>query len=156
VEPTTQHDPAEDALEPGADAIVLFDGECGLCHASVNWMLKRDRQRVLRYAPLQGETSRAILERHGKDPTKLDGMWMCEYPHTPQERLLHRSDGALACLRHIGGVWRILAWARIFPRALRDWVYMYIAKNRYKWFGKKEEGSACRLGTPEERKLILP
>ncbi|MEM1058723.1 MAG: DCC1-like thiol-disulfide oxidoreductase family protein [Verrucomicrobiota bacterium] len=150
------HSPAEDALEPGADAIVLFDGECGLCQGSVNWMLARDRQRTLRYAPLQGETARAILERHGKDPTVLSGMWLCEYPHTPRERLLHRSDAALASLRHLGGFWRVLSWARFIPSALRNWVYGIIARNRYKWFGKKEAGSACSLGTPEQRKMILP
>ncbi len=151
---TTQEVDPEIAIEPAADAVVLFDGLCGLCHGSIQWFIKRDRDRVLRYAPLQGETAQHILRRFGKDPAEMTGMWLLEYPGSPQERLLHKSDAALGTLHHLGGIWSLLSLVRFFPRGLRNWFYGIIARNRYAWFGKKEV--ICQLPTPEEQALLLP
>ncbi len=70
------------------------------------------------------------------------------------ERGMHvRSDAAIRALVHIGGVWRIAAIMRVVPRSLRDAVYAWVSRNRYRWFGKRD---ACRLPTPQERERFLP
>jgi predicted DCC family thiol-disulfide oxidoreductase YuxK len=129
-----------------APPVLLFDGVCGLCNAWVDFVMKRDRQGVFRFATLQG----AYAAQH---VAGLD-------PDLPPESLLlidadglHvRSSSALKTLGRLPGVWRVLAVLLWVPAPLRDGVYRVIARFRYKLFGKKD---ACRLPTPEERERFL-
>ncbi len=145
------------ASDIGADdrrRVVFFDGVCALCDGTVRFLLARDRRRALRFAPLQGETATAepalaeMLEHHQPE------LWSVVYLRGEGERaeLLTRSDAILAILGDLGGFWRLLAVARLVPRALRDRVYDLVGRNRYRWFGRFE---ACRLPRPGEAGRFL-
>ncbi|HRD54671.1 MAG TPA: DCC1-like thiol-disulfide oxidoreductase family protein [Flavobacteriales bacterium] len=128
------------------ERIIFFDGVCGLCNRFVDRLLRIDRDGLLRFAPLQGSTAQKLL------PSGMaDALSSVVYLRNGQ--VLTRSDAALLTLIDLGG-WRAMhrVWF-VFPRALRDAVYEWIARNRYKWFGKRE---ACRLPTPEEQERFLP
>lgn len=130
---------------PGA--IVIFDGVCNLCNASVDFIIRHDRQGRFRFTANQHETGRQILAENGLAPESADTVFLYE-----GGRLYNRSTAALRIARGLGLPWS-LAWAgMILPRPLRDAVYAWIARNRYRWFGKKE---TCRLPTPEERSRFL-
>lgn len=129
-----------------ANPVVYFDGVCGLCNRFVDFGMRYDRQRRLRFAPIQGETAaRRLRSDLATDPTTIvleeDG------------NLRFRSDAILRIFHHLGGGWRLLGLFRIIPRPLRDVIYEWIARNRYSWFGKRD---TCRLPTPEEREAFLP
>jgi predicted DCC family thiol-disulfide oxidoreductase YuxK len=131
---------------PTQPLVVYFDGVCNFCNGVVDFLMRRDRRGALRFASLQGETSRArgIVEAVGGLDTIVveDGA-----------RRLVRSDAALRLATALGGAWRLLAVLRLVPRPLRDAVYRFIARNRYRWFGTR---STCRLPTASERERFLP
>lgn len=157
--------------------ILFFDGVCGLCNRFVDLMLKSDSQDRFRYAPLQGETARRMLgmEPDAGDRASYDlplgGHETSNRPlGSPQtggpqngdpqsfvflekNRRYEQSNAVLLALRRLGGVWRLIALLYVFPRPLRDFVYRIVARNRYRWFGRRDE---CRLPTPEERDRFLP
>lgn len=117
--------------------VLLYDGECGLCNRLVRSLLKADRAGKLNYAPLQSEPAQEYLRGQRLPTQDFDSLvfvmdW--EYPLVYPPLL--RTDGALAAAAEVGGVWRVVAWLRIFPRWLRDPFYKLIAKTRYALFGK--------------------
>jgi len=129
----------------GGHPIVLYDGVCGLCNRSVQFILKQDRERIFRFASLQSALAARILSRHGANPSDLDTMYVvlnCDLVDGEakgKELLLSRSDAALFILRELGGAWLVVAKAiRLLPRATRDWGYRAIASNRYRMFGRNE------------------
>ena len=129
--------------------IVFYDGVCGLCDRWVRFILKRDKHRTLRFAPLQGEAAKTRKDL----PAELRTVVLVVRPGTVNEQIFMRSDAALRLLDHVGGFWRILSWLRIVPRPIRDWVYDFIAQRRYRWFGKFE---SCPLPPPEWQDRFLP
>ena len=136
--------------EDGRD-LLLFDGVCALCDGSVRFLLRIDRRRRLRFAPLQGPTARAILVRH-EITEKLDSLVLVRDHDTRTESLALRSTAVLLALSAIGGPWRLISWLRLVPRPIRDRVYDFVAKHRYRWFGKFE---TCRLPAPGEAERFL-
>jgi predicted DCC family thiol-disulfide oxidoreductase YuxK len=131
------------------NGIVFYDGVCGLCDRWVRFVLKRDKQRTLRFAPLQGETAQARKDL----PAELRTVVFIVQAGTAAEQIFTRSEAALRLLDHVGGFWRIMSWLRVIPRPIRDGVYDAIAQRRYRWFGKFE---ACRVPPPEWRERFLP
>ncbi len=131
---------------------MLFDGECGFCDRTVQFLLRRDRHEVLSYATLQGETGLAVKEQFSI-PASLDSMLFVEDFGTDAPRLHDRSTGVLAAAGKMGGVWRWLSAARVVPKGLRDAVYEFIAKRRIVWFGRLD---SCRVPRPSERARFLP
>ena len=135
---------------PGMDRemdhpIVFFDGVCNLCNGFIDFLVSHDRARALRYASLQGKTSRELL---GIDiGRELSSVVLIE-----NGKILRESDAVLRILSKLGGPWILAPGFKILPRALRDWAYRFVARNRYRWFGKRE---TCRLPSPEERALFL-
>jgi len=129
--------------------IVFYDGVCGLCHQSVQFLLVRDKNKTLKFAPLQGETA----QRRNDLPVELRSVVFVAQAGTPQELLYFRSEAVLRLLDHIGGWWRMVAWLRIVPRPVRDAVYDGIARRRYRWFGKFD---SCRMTPPALRSRFLP
>ncbi|OAV44095.1 thiol-disulfide oxidoreductase DCC family protein [Lewinella sp. 4G2] len=122
--------------------ILFFDGVCNLCNGAVQWFLKNDRLGELRFASLQSDLARELLPEAGVDPTTLDSLVLYQ-----DGRAYLYSDAALGAGRELGGLYGKLARAGgFFPRFLRDGVYKFIARNRYRWFGKREE---CMLPRPE-------
>ena len=132
--------------------LVLFDGVCGLCDKSVQWLLEHDPEGKLRFAPLQGETAEAVLARHPNLPAKLDSIIFVEQGDGGEEKAYARSRAVFHIVRHLGGAWRALAVFRFFPAFLTDIGYRFIAAIRYKVWGKLE---ACRVPSPEERARFL-
>jgi predicted DCC family thiol-disulfide oxidoreductase YuxK len=121
--------------------ILFFDGVCNLCNGAVQFVIRRDRRGLIRFASLQSEAGQAaaaaVLERYGQVPDALIFLDGSEY--------FIESDAALRVARYLDGGWNTLAWLRIFPRFLRDAVYRMVARYRYRWFGRQD---ACMLPTP--------
>jgi predicted DCC family thiol-disulfide oxidoreductase YuxK len=141
--------------------LLLYDGGCGLCQRSVQWVLERDhgprRGPALRFAPLQGDTAAPLLARHALAPEPgrgFDSVVLVVDPGGPGERALQRSDAALAIGRYLGGRWAALArLGGLVPRVLRDAAYGVVARNRLRWFGAAD---ACRVPRGPERARFLP
>ena len=126
--------------------IIFFDGVCGMCNRFVNIVIKADKKQVFRYAPLQGETAKAMLPPLGDDPREWSMLYVDE------RGMYDQSDASLEVYRRLGGFWRVLSWAQIVPSYLRTPVYRFIARHRYKVMGKKD---VCRIPSEEERALFL-
>lgn len=133
--------------EPAGHPIVLFDGVCNLCNRSVQTIIRHDRQGRFRFASLQSQVGERLRKRFGIDPEKVDSILLVD-----GDRWYQESDAALRIARGLGGVWAPLGIFRLLPRFLRDAVYRWIARNRYRWFGKSE---TCWLPTPELRGRFL-
>lgn len=132
---------------PGDHPIVFFDGVCGLCNGFVDFMIRADRQAVLRFAPLQGETARRLLPELPESTEEWSiNLW-------EQGRLHRASDAALLAAVRMGGVFRLARIFLIIPTGWRNGIYRWVARNRYRWFGKKE---SCRIPSPAERDRFLP
>lgn len=137
---------------PESHPIVLYDGVCGLCNRLVRFILKRDVHDRFRFASLQSEFAETLLKKHGADSRDLDTFYVVIGHAQPEERVLMRSDAILHVASTLGSVWRLAAAGRILPKALRDWVYGVVARNRYRVFGKYE---SCPLPSPEHRSKFL-
>ncbi len=144
--------PAAGSLVSPSPNLVLYDGVCGLCNKLVRFLLSADRRNVLCFAPLQGPTAARLAERHGFG---LDVKTMVYVRHfgLKDERAYLRSDAVLRVLGDVGGVWWLLSGLRVVPRVLRDPVYEFVARNRYRWFGKYD---SCPLPSPDQRARFLP
>jgi predicted DCC family thiol-disulfide oxidoreductase YuxK len=131
------------------ETLVFYDGLCGLCDKLVQFLLPRDRGGALRFAELQGEVARRELMAHGYDPTDLDTVYVIANWTTPRQRVLTRSRAILHAIESLGGFWSPAArLARLIPAPLADRVYDFVARRRYRVFGKFD---ACPLPRPEWR-----
>lgn len=141
------HDEGRPNLD-GLNPVVFYDGVCGLCNRTVQFILKRDGREAFRFAPLQGPLACRVLRAHGIDPSDLDTIYVAvKCDQSSKERLLARSDAAVFVFRELGGVWRAgAAVLGMLPRSVRDWGYRLIARNRYRIFGRYE---TCPI--PSER-----
>jgi predicted DCC family thiol-disulfide oxidoreductase YuxK len=130
--------------------IVLFDGVCNFCNGSVNFIIRRDRSKIFRFAPLQSEAGAKILRQFGQFGSPQD--WLETIVLVEDGSCYTRSTAALRIVRRLGGPWRILYAFSVIPAAARDPIYDLIARNRYRWFGRKD---ACMIPTPEIREQFL-
>jgi hypothetical protein len=128
-------------LDLANENILLFDGVCNLCNASVQWILLRDKKRVFKFAALQSETGAALLQQFGRESGSLDTATLISGNH-----LFLRSDAALEICRRLGGIYSLAVVFKIIPRFIRNRVYDWVARNRYRWFGQQEQ---CMLPRPE-------
>lgn len=129
------------------EPIILFDGVCNLCNASVQFVIRHDPQARFKFAALQSATAEKLLQNCSFDRSSLDSVILVEDGHVYIE-----SDAALRIARKLGGGWSLLAGFSIVPRPIRDAVYRFIARNRYRWFGKQE---SCMMPTPDLRARFL-
>lgn len=133
---------------------VLFDGVCGLCERTVQFLLAEDATAALRFAPLQGETARPILQRHGLDQFPLRSLVVVETGSDGNELAFLKSSAVARSLDSLGGFWRVVSWTlRAVPRPFRDAAYDFIAKRRLRWFSAP---SVCRLPTRGEAQRLMP
>ncbi len=159
-ETNPERPPIQNGSRPGPDSpearsirelaathpILFFDGVCGLCNATVDFVAARDRRGLFRFAPLQGQTAAAVLEAGDIEGLKSLVLY--------DERGAHRRSRAVwRMLRRLGGIWALagmLLW--VVPWPVRDVGYRLVSRSRYRLFGKKE---TCRLPSPEERARFL-
>jgi predicted DCC family thiol-disulfide oxidoreductase YuxK len=127
--------------------IVLFDGVCNLCNSSVQFIIKRDKKTQFRFASLQGNFGQEFLKKHNLPADNFNSFILLE-----DDKVYSRSTGALRMLKHLGGGWSLLYGFIILPKFIRDGVYNWIARNRYKWFGKKD---SCMIPTPDLKERFL-
>lgn len=137
-------------MATSATATILFDGVCNLCNGFVQFVIRHDRRGYFRFAALQSELGHALLAAHGQPgppPGGPDSVVLLEggqfYSH---------SAAVLRIAGRLGGPWRLVAVGWLLPRRWRDALYRYVARHRYRWFGRQE---SCWLPTPELRARFL-
>jgi predicted DCC family thiol-disulfide oxidoreductase YuxK len=129
--------------------VIVFDGVCNLCNASVDFVLKRDRREQFLFASNQSEAGRELLQGRGvAPPDDAPSVYLVE----EDGRVSTRSTAALRIARRLRFPWWMAYAFIVAPRPLRDAVYDFIARNRYRWFGKSD---TCRLPTAQERARFL-
>ena len=133
---------------PLPNAVVLFDGVCNVCNASVNFIIDRDAAGYFHFAALQADVAKPYLTHCSLPSDFLEGIVLWE-----DGRCFTRSTAVLRILRRLGGIWAPLYCLMIVPRFLRDAAYDSFIRRRYRWFGKRVE---CRVPTPEIQARFLP
>jgi len=128
-------------------AIIFFDGVCNLCNGAVQFVIQRDSNAYFKFASLQSLKAREVLPKYGIDPAGLESILLLE-----SGKLLKKSTAALSISRKLSGIWPVLVILKIIPPFIRDFVYDWIAKNRYQWFGKRDE---CMVPSPEMHARFL-
>lgn len=127
--------------------IIVFDAMCVLCSANAQFVLRHDRRRQFRLASMQGDLGRALYRKFGIDPEQPETLIVVTGDTAARD-----SDAVLAIWSGLGWPWRALAVARLVPRALRDPVYRWVARHRYRLFGKRQ---TCWLPRPEDADRLL-
>ena len=133
--------------EPPWTHLLLFDGVCNLCSHSVQWVLTHDTKGIIKFCSIQSELGSRLYRERGFDPEKPHSVLLI----TPEGSFV-KSDAALQLAKVMGGRLAWLSWARIIPRPLRDLAYLFVANNRYRFFGKKDQ---CWLPRPEWKERFL-
>lgn len=126
--------------------IVLFDGDCNFCDSSVQFIIKRDPDGYFHFTSLQSELGQSLLYKYDV-PLHIDSFILIE-----GEKAYYKSTAALRISRQLNGAWKLLYVFIIIPAPIRNALYNILARNRYKWFGKKE---SCMLPPPGIRKRFL-
>lgn len=132
---------------PGGKDIVLFDGVCNLCSASVQFIIKRDPGAKFQFASLQSPVGQELLKRHQIDQSVFQSIVLIR-----GAKALQQSNAALEIARNLSGGWPLFFGFKVFPRFIRDTVYCWISKNRYRFFGKKD---ACWLPSAELKSRFI-
>ena len=127
--------------------IILFDGVCNFCNYWVNFAIKRDGNNKLKFTTLQGETAKELLPKHNINPTSLSSVIFID-----KGKAYTQSSAALKMCRYLDGGWKLFYGFMIVPKFIRDFFYNIIARNRYRWFGKRE---TCMIPSPELKERFL-
>ena len=133
---------------PEDKQLILFDGVCNLCNSSVQYVINHDKNNVFIFTALQSNIGKEIVDRYNIDSSKVDSILLLN----EKNEINTKSTAALKIAYHLGFPNNLLSVFLIVPTFIRNWVYDYIAKNRYKWYGKKE---SCMIPSPELNKKFL-
>ena len=125
--------------------IVLFDGVCKFCDGSMNFIIAHDKAMHFKFAPLQSEAGKALVEKFGL--VDIDSVILVE-----GETAYKHSTAALRIAKHLDGIWSIAYWLIVIPRPIRDFFYKLFARNRYRLFGRYD---VCMMPTPEIKSRFL-
>ncbi len=128
--------------------LILFDGVCNLCNNFVQFVIKKDAEDIFRFASLQSETGKRLIAERGIDTNTIDSVVLIE----PGVAYYIKSDAALQVGKHLKGYRTISKVLNLIPNGLRNIVYDFVAKNRYRWYGKKDQ---CMIPTPELKSKFL-
>ncbi len=118
---------------PVTHSIIFFDGVCNLCDATVHWVIKHDKKNVFRFASLQSDFAKKMLQDYTTKKSIPDSLVLLE-----NNKIYVKSDAALRIVKKLSGIYSLLYAFIVLPSFVRDLIYDLVAKNRYKWFGKKE------------------
>ncbi len=127
--------------------VVLFDGICNLCNGAVQFVINRDKNAKFMFASLQSDFGQQLLEKHQLDKKNFDSFILLE-----NGIIYQKSTAALRIFSRLGGLWVLVKGLFVFPAFFRNFVYDFIARNRYRFFGKKD---ACMIPTPELKARFL-
>jgi predicted DCC family thiol-disulfide oxidoreductase YuxK len=133
---------------PPNKKIILFDGICNLCDSAVQFVIRHDKKDVFLFVALQSDLGQEILNHIGINPKNIDSIILYE----PGVAYYYKSSAALQIARSLGGFWHLGTAFRIIPTNISNQLYDYVARNRYKWYGKKE---SCLLPTTELKSKFL-
>lgn len=134
---------------PKHKKLILFDGVCNLCNSSVQYVIKQDKNNRFLFAPLQSKIGQDIMNQFNIDTSKTDSILL----YNPEKNTItYKSTAALKIASQLGFPNHLLSVFLVVPGFIRNMVYDFIAKNRYKWYGKKE---ACMIPTPELKSKFL-
>lgn len=133
---------------PKDKKIILFDGICNLCNSAVQFVIKRDKKDVFRFVALQSDLGKEICNYIGVDQKEIDSMILYESGIA----YYYKSEAVLKIASYLGSFYSLLSVFKIIPTKISDFVYDYVAKNRYRWYGKKEY---CMIPTPELKAKFL-
>lgn len=133
---------------PRDKKIILFDGVCNLCDATVQFLIKRDKKDVFRFVAIQSELGQEIISYIGIDTSKTDSIILYE----PGIAYYYKAEAALHIASELGGIYSLMSVFKVLPKGISNAVYDYVARNRYKWYGKKD---ACMMPTPEMKAKFL-
>jgi len=127
--------------------IILFDGICNLCNASVNFVLDHDKNNIFKFSPLQSEASKEILKKINPSQTETSSIIFID-----DDKYYTQSTAILMITSYLDGMGKLGPVFFVVPRIIRDSIYRLIAHNRYKWFGKRNQ---CRVPTPALKERFL-
>ncbi|MBL7887038.1 MAG: DUF393 domain-containing protein [Flavobacterium sp.] len=133
---------------PNDKKIILFDGVCNLCNSSVQYVIQRDKKDEFRFVALQSDLGQKIIKHIGIASKNIDSIVL----YLPGIAYYYKSSAVIEIAKSLQGFFNYGMLFRLLPNALRDVVYDYIARNRYKWYGKKE---SCMIPTPELKAKFL-
>lgn len=136
------------AMTAANKKIILFDGVCNLCNGAVQFIISHDKKDIFRFVALQSELGIGICNYIGVDQNKIDSIIL----YQPGVAYYYKSSAVLEIGKDLGGIYSLALIFKIFPEKFRNYIYDYIAKNRYKWYGKKE---SCMIPTPELKAKFL-
>ncbi len=128
--------------------IILFDGVCNLCNGAMQFVIKHDKKDVFRFVALQSKRGAQIKSKIGYENENLDSFILVD----DENNYFSKSSAAIEIARNLGGIWIIFLVFKIIPIKCRDLIYDFIARNRYKWFGKKDN---CLIPTLELKSKFL-
>jgi predicted DCC family thiol-disulfide oxidoreductase YuxK len=131
----------------GAMKVILFDGVCNLCNGLVNWIIDHDKKAVFKFSSLQSAYGLRMIEKFG-----IKGEYLSTVVLVDDDKAWLRSDAVLLILKHLGGIWAAAYGFIIVPAFIRNFIYNIVARNRYRWFGKRD---TCRVPTPELKNRFL-
>lgn len=134
---------------PKDKKIILFDGVCNLCNSAVQFIIKHDKKDAFRFVALQSDLGLEICKHIGVDQKSMDSIILYE----PGIAYYYKSEAALEIASQLGSFYSLLAIFKILPAKFSNFIYDWIARNRYKWFGKKE---SCMIPTPGLKSKFLP
>ena len=127
--------------------IVLFDGECNLCNGVVSFIIRRDKKALFRFAAIQSRTGQTLLKRYAVRESELTTLYYFRNHHCWQ-----KSAAVLYIFRDLGGFWRFLFPLIYLPSFLRDFVYLFVSRRRYRWFGKRK---SCVISTQDAKRRFI-
>ena len=128
-------------------SVILFDGVCNLCNAVVQFIIKKDKKKLFRFASLQSPFGQQVLQQNNLSSSDLNSFILLQ-----NDKLYTKSTGALRVAKQLSGLWPLLYSFILVPPFIRNGVYNWVARNRYKWFGKQE---SCWLPTPDLKSRFI-
>jgi predicted DCC family thiol-disulfide oxidoreductase YuxK len=127
--------------------VILFDGICNFCNSTINFIIKRDKKKLIRFAPLQSDAGQQLLTAFNLSTTEFHSFIYIE-----NGKVFTESTAALRVCKKLTALWPLLYGFIIVPKFIRNGIYKWISKNRYKWFGQKNQ---CMIPSPEIRNRFL-
>lgn len=128
--------------------VILFDGVCNFCNSAVNFVIKRNAKANIFFTPMQSDAGQKLLQQYN-----LPVHDMQSFIFIDEGKVYKQSTAAFRVCRYLRGLWPVCYGLIIIPNFIRDGIYNWIAKNRYKWFGMRQ---TCMMPTPEVKARFLP